>query len=453
MTTSSKHRYIYWTLGVIIAVLAVISIYYCTQTRKLKTQVENNYNRAFHELVNYVDDIDTLLQKTMLVSSAEQMSTLSSELFRQSSAAKACLGQLPVSQVQLENTEKFLSQVGDYTYVLSQEVISDKEMSDEEYNTLANLSTYAGSLNESLTAMQQDVYDGNISFGTISQKSGEYLDNAVEAAGGDVLSDFETVEKEFQEYPALIYDGPFSEHIERMKPTMTDGLETKSSDEVLKNAKAFLGERGDNLGFTGESQNIPLEAYSYSANYEDREIYISLTKKGGYPIYFLDTRTVGEEKLSFTDAIKKASEFLNSKGFTSMTESYYEKSDGIATVNFAYKQGDTVCYSDLIKVKVALDNGEILGMEAHGYMMNHKHRSLDSPRLSSDEAKSRVNKHLKVDATTVALIPKDSKREVLCYEFKGNHSGRNFLVYINAQTGMEEQILMLIESEEGILTV
>lgn len=453
MTTSSKHRYIYWTLGVIIAVLAVISIYYCTQTRRLKTQVENNYNRAFHELVNYVDDIDTLLQKTMLVSSAEQMSTLSSELFRQSSAAKACLGQLPVSQVQLENTEKFLSQVGDYTYVLSQEVISDKEMSDEEYNTLANLSTYAGSLNESLTAMQQDVYDGNISFGTISQKSGEYLDNAVEAAGGDVLSDFETVEKEFQEYPALIYDGPFSEHIERMKPTMTDGLETKSSDEVLKNAKAFLGERGDNLGFTGESQNIPLEAYSYSANYEDREIYISLTKKGGYPIYFLDTRTVGEEKLSFTDAIKKASEFLNSKGFTSMTESYYEKSDGIATVNFAYKQGDTVCYSDLIKVKVALDNGEILGMEAHGYMMNHKHRSLDSPRLSSDEAKSRVNKHLKVDATTVALIPKDSKREVLCYEFKGNHSERNFLVYINAQTGMEEQILMLIESEEGILTV
>lgn len=453
MTTSSKHRYIYWTLGVIIAVLAVISIYYCTQTRKLKTQVENNYNRAFHELVNYVDDIDTLLQKTMLVSSAEQMSTLSSELFRQSSAAKACLGQLPVSQVQLENTEKFLSQVGDYTYVLSQEVISDKEMSDEEYNTLANLSTYAGSLNESLTAMQQDVYDGNISFGTISQKSGEYLDNAVEAAGGDVLSDFETVEKEFQEYPALIYDGPFSEHIERMKPTMTDGLETKSSDEVLKNAKVFLGERGDNLGFTGESQNIPLESYSYSANYEDREIYISLTKKGGYPIYFLDTRTVGEEKLSFTDAIKKASEFLNSKGFTSMTESYYEKSDGIATVNFAYKQGDTVCYSDLIKVKVALDNGEILGMEAHGYMMNHKHRSLDSPRLSYDEAKSRVNKHLKVDATTVALIPKDSKREVLCYEFKGNHSGRNFLVYINAQTGMEEQILMLIESEEGILTV
>ena len=199
MTTSiSRRRYIYWALGAVIAILAVLLIYYCTQTRKLKNQVENNYNRAFHELVNYVDDIDTLLQKTMLVSSAEQMSTLSSELFRQSSAAKACLGQLPVSQVQLENTEKFLSQVGDYTYMLSQEVISDREMSDEEYNTLSDLSTYAASLNDNLTAMQQDIYDGNISFGTVGKKSGEYLDNAVEAAGGDVLSDFETVERNFR---------------------------------------------------------------------------------------------------------------------------------------------------------------------------------------------------------------------------------------------------------------
>ena len=454
MTTSiSRRRYIYWALGAVIATLAVLLIYYCTQTRKLKNQVENNYNRAFHELVNYVDDIDTLLQKTMLVSSAEQMSTLSSELFRQSSAAKACLGQLPVSQVQLENTEKFLSQVGDYTYMLSQEVISDREMSDEEYNTLSDLSTYAASLNDNLTAMQQDIYDGNISFGTVGKKSGEYLDNAVEAAGGDVLSDFETVEKEFQEYPALIYDGPFSEHLERIKPAMTDGLETKSSDEVLKNAKAFLGERGDNLGFTGESQNIPLEAYSYSANYEDREIYISMTKKGGYPIYFLDTRNVGEEKLSFGEATQKATEFLNSKGFTSMTQSYYEKADGIATINFAYKQGNVVCYSDLIKIKVALDNGEILGMEAHGYMMNHRHRNTEPLKLGTAEAKACVNKHLKVEATSVALIPKDSKREVLCYEFKGNHSGRNFLVYINAQTGKEEKILMLIESDEGILTV
>ena len=92
-------------------------------------------------------------------------------------------------------------------------------------------------------------------------------------------------------------------------------------------------------------------------------------------------------------------------------------------------------------------------MESHGYIMNHQHRNLENIELSEEEAKSHINKHLTVDSSSIALIPKDSKKEVLCYEFKGNHNGRNFLIYINTKTGAEEQILMLIESEEGILTI
>ena len=294
--TTSKHKYIYWLLIVLVAVLVIFSAYYFMQTKELKNKVENNYNRAFHELVNYVDDIDTLLEKSMLVSGAEQMSTMSSELFRQSTAAKACLGQLPVSEVQLENTEKFLSQVGDYTYLLSQEVIGNNQITEEEYNTLSQLSSYASALNTKLLAMQKDIYDGNISFGTVGKKSNLYFDNAVSADSGDILSDFETVEKEFQEYPALIYDGPFSEHIENLKPARLEGLEVMNSDDVLKKARDFLENRGQKLAFSGESKNTALESYSYSSTADGREIYISLTKKGGIPVYFLDTRAVGEEQ-------------------------------------------------------------------------------------------------------------------------------------------------------------
>lgn len=451
--TTSKHKYIYWSLIALISILIITTIFYCMQTKTLKNKVENNYNRAFHELVSYVDDINTLLEKTMLSTGAEQLATMSSELFRQSTAAKACLGQLPISQVQLEKTEKFLSQVGDYTYMLSQEVIADNEITDEEYKTLSELSSYASSLNNRLLAMQQDIYNGDISFGTISEKSNEYFNNVVSAASGDILSDFETVEKEFQEYPSLIYDGPFSDHIENMKPVMTEGKKDLTSEEALKKAKNFLGDRGQLLAFSGESKNTALEGYSYSASYDDREVYITLTKKGGIPIYFLDSRAIGEETLTFKDAISKASEFLQQHGFTSMKESYYDKSGGTATINFAYKQGDVICYSDLIKVKVALDNGEIVGMESHGYIMNHKHRNFPETEISQNDARTKINKHLNIQSTSIALIPKDSKKEVLCYEFKGNHNGKNFLIYINAETGKEEQILMLLESEEGILTI
>lgn len=92
-------------------------------------------------------------------------------------------------------------------------------------------------------------------------------------------------------------------------------------------------------------------------------------------------------------------------------------------------------------------------MEANGYIMNHAVRDIRTPVISKQEARAKVNSRLSIDSARIALIPKDSRREVLCYEFKGSANSRNFLIYINAETGREEDIQLLIESADGILTV
>ncbi len=446
-----KKRYIYWSTTALVIVAAVFGFYQHSRIKQMKIVIENNYNRAFHELVDYVDDIDSLLEKSMLVSGPAKMAAISSEIFRETSAAKACLGQLPISEVVLENTEKFLSQIGDYTYYLSQNVINNKAVSDNDYKNLTSLSKYANKLNTMLLDMQEDVYSGKISFGTIKKEGEKHFEKVADAAGA--LSDFEGVEKEFQEYPSLIYDGPFSEHIERIEPIMTGGKEQVAPDTALDIAKKFLGDRGNALAYNGESENNRLPAYYYSVENDEREINIAITKSGGFPLYFTDTRIVYEEKLTVDDAIKKAREFLNQKGYSSLTESYYEKENGTLTVNFAYTQSNITCYSDLLKVKVGLDTGEILGFEAHGYIMNHRYRDFPEIKLTEAEAKAKINSHLNVTSAGLALIPKDSMQEKLCYEFKGTHNGKNFIIYINAENGLEEDIIMLIESENGILAI
>lgn len=446
-----KKRYIYWASSAIIVSLTVWGLYEMNRIKVMETKIENNYNRAFHELVDYVDDIDTLLQKSMLVSSPEQMASISGELFRQTSAAKACLGQLPISEVQLENTEKFLSQVGDYSFMLSQDVISGGVIEEIDYNNLNSLGKYASILNERLLAMQNDVYDGNITFGTIEKEGRNYFENTAFASG--MLTNFEGVEKEFQEYPALIYDGPFSEHIEKIQPVMLENKREITAEEALKKAKDFLGDKGVNLSYSGESQNNRLPAYSFSSTVDGHEISIAITKKGGYPVYFIESDYSLEEKIDIPTAVNYAREFLQSRGYTSLKESYYEKDGGVLTINFAYEQSGIICYSDLLKVKVALDDGDILGFEAHGYIMNHKYRDFPEITISADEARSKINNHLKINSESLALIPKDGQTEKLCYEFKGSHNGKNFIIYINARTGAEEKILMLIESENGILTM
>lgn len=445
------HIIAYTILAILILALAWWAIAQYTRTKRMNATLQNQYNRAFFELVDYVDDIDTSLYKSMLTNSPAQMATVSSDIFRKSAAAKACLGQLPISDIEMDNTAKFLSQVGDYTYVLSQNMIKNKQITEEDYKNLESLKNYSQSLNKSLLEMQNGVYSGDISFASDSAR--KRFTQTVEAAEGDMLSNMENLEKEFESYPSLIYDGPFSEHIETARPVMLENAQEITQDEALKKAQAFLGDRASNLSFESDTQNTNIDAYTFTGDKDGRQISISITKKGGYVVYFLDNRMVESDNLNFETAIASAADFLQSKGFQSMKNSYYDKSNGIATINFAYVENGVTCYSDLIKVRVALDNGEILGMEAHGYIMNHKTRNCAPAQMSKEQARQKINPRLSIESETMAIVPKDSLREVLCYEFQGKSNDRNFIIYINADTGEEEKILMLIESEDGILSM
>jgi len=59
---------------------------------------------------------------------------------------------------------------------------------------------------------------------------------------------------------------------------------------------------------------------------------------------------------------------------------------------------------------------------------------------------------LEITSENLAIIPTEWKTEILCYEFKGKIDDTDFLVYINAETGREENILVIIDTPNGILT-
>lgn len=126
--------------------------------------------------------------------------------------------------------------------------------------------------------------------------------------------------------------------------------------------------------------------------------------------------------------------------------------NGAVTVNYAYMQDDIVVYADLIKLKIALDNGEILGIETSGYLNNHTEREEQIPVITIEEAQANLNKNLEITSSGKAIIPTEWKTEVFCYEFKGRIYDTDFLVYVNAKTGKEENILVIIETPNGILT-
>ena len=189
-------------------------------------------------------------------------------------------------------------------------------------------------------------------------------------------------------------------------------------------------------------------------NNEDLNINISVSKKGGHIVYMNTNREVNTEIISQEEANQKGKDFLTSKGFPNMKETYFLKQEGIVTINYAYMQDNVIMYPDLIKVKVALDNGEILGIETTGYLNNHiENRNISNIKITEEEAKKDLNTDLEIISSGLAVIPTEWKSEILCYEFKGKVDDREFLVYINAENGREEDILIITNAIPGASAV
>lgn len=443
--------YIIIAIVVFIVVIGGLIYVVVNNNKEAKTASQNTYNMAFYEVVDYVQNVETYLAKSLISSTPEHGAETLTNVWREANLAQAYLSQLPIESQELANTEKFLNQVSDYSYSLSRKNIYNESLSDEDLKNLKDLHNYSVELENTLNQLSDDINSGRIKWDELTNKGTIAFAQQVSTSSMD---GFSNLEENFHQYSGLIYDGAFSEHLTNGEKK---GLTGDDIDEETAKQKAidFIGKDNvqnvENLGFS-ENATIPEYNFSVKTNSEE-SISISISKKGGHIVYMNSNREVNAESISQEEANSKGKEFLNNHGIMDMKETYYLKQDGIVTINYAYVQNDVVVYSDLIKVKVALDNGEVLGIETTGYLNNHIKRDTSKIKISKESAKKTLNKDLQISSEGLAIIPTEFKTEILCYEFKGKVDNKEFLVYINAENGREEDILIITNTPNGTLTM
>ena len=59
---------------------------------------------------------------------------------------------------------------------------------------------------------------------------------------------------------------------------------------------------------------------------------------------------------------------------------------------------------------------------------------------------------MQIEREKLAIIPTKWQTEILCCKFKGKEDNTDFLVYINASIGKEEDILVIVNTPNGTLT-
>lgn len=415
---------------------------------RYRTTVEYRYQLALNNLSDYMSNIKTTLEKGLYANTSSQQQPIFAKLMTMSEGAKASLSQLPISGEQSVAIQKYLAQVGDYAAFALSKTAKSEKLSDEEKDNLKVFYGYACELDLSIGDMAAVYSDGKSNIGTPITLKGnlENIGNEVEELTLD--SGFREMSEGFTDYPTMIYDGPFSDHIEQQSPKLLQDKTVVTQKQALVIAADFANCEQNELTFDGVSEgNLP--TYNFSGS----NMYISVTKRGGYVNLYENYSKVDTSELTYNNALKKAQEFLISQRMETFSESYYSINDNICTINFAYTSDNIVYYSDLIKVDVNMKTGDIVGYCATGYIMNHTKRNLTEPLLTEDDARQSLSSMLTVEKCKKALIPTAGKNEVLTYEFTCSSGNDTVLVYINADTGLEEQIYIVLQQDNGVLVV
>lgn len=429
-------RMVSYSLALIVALgVGFLTAHY--ERSDLKRQVEYSYELALEDLTSSLETIDMSLKKGVYCNSATQWNEISAMLSKASGTAKSALASLPFSGGELTTINKFLSQVGDYTTSLSRSAMAGNRISVQDTENLKLLSGTASTLYSAVS----DIKNG----------SAEFAEQTIVSAE-DEMNRFSTslldTEEAITDYPTLVYDGPFSDHLLNEEPKLLSGQTEITREGARQVAALYMGESTVKIHDDGEEESA-MPSYCFVTESGT----ISITKAGGFCSYFRKSRNLGDPVKTYDEAIKIASDYLIRLDLGNFKDSYYISDGGLCVINFAYVQDGVICYPDLIKVGVALDTGEIMLFEARGYIMNHTSRTIPEIAKPEDEARAVLNPMLTVKSSDIAIIPTDGGGEKLCYEFYcDGGSDDHVMVYVNAETLEEEDILILLMVDGGVLT-
>ncbi len=404
-----------------------------------RSQIDGVYKKSFYSTVDYVDELDLNLDKFLVTEDSGSAQGYLTEVSILSELAEDNFQQLPLPDENKFYTAKLINQVGDYAKYLNKKIIDGSPVSNEDFSAVRQLSRGVKELKRSLADMSENL-TSDFSFENMKESN-------------FVLKGFEDLQKASVEYPALIYDGPFSDGRNKADLKGLDGDEV-SVEQAKKAVEKIFENRGiKDLKSVGEVEGRT-KAYCFTATLPIGELYAQVSKVGGKVLMFTVSSNTSTNDMMRSDKSKDSEDissgetFLKSLGLDDMKAVWTAKSNGVSVINFAYQQDGVIVYSDLIKIKI--ENAIVTGMESFDYYLNHTKRDIPTPIITEDEALAKVSKNLSVKNSRLALIPLGEKEE-LTYEFMAEGDNATYYVYISAINGRQVQNFKVVEGTEGTL--
>ena len=415
------------------------------RAQQAEAALEEIYQSALMETTEQMQALSLALEKVLVSGDAAQCTRLLSQISQLSDDVRRNLTFLPLSHEAMAPTLVFANQLAEYAGTLLPVLVEQGTLPSSDTAQLESLLTDCTQLGTQLALAQQSLQEQQLALYT-----GERVFSAVSASQSRPLEALGDQDHGMQ-YPTLIYDGAFSDARHLGEPKgLPEG--TVTQDEAIAIARAFVGEDRVISAQSAPATSGALPAWGVTVMTEGLQLNLEVTTQGGKVLWMMPESAGFAQTLDEARCRELASAFLKEKGFGDMACTHVQRYEsGVMVLNFAAQQEGVLLYPDLIKVQVRMDTGDVVGMEANNYWMNHVPRTLSAPALTVQEAAAYLAPGLEAETSRLCLIPyRDS--EQLCYEFTVHKGDGTYLIYLDANTGKEVELLKRIDTEQGVLT-
>ena len=423
----------------VILTCVLIAYYQMYNSSKQNANVlEGVYASSYYSMVDNVNNLSVDISKySTLTTNQAKLNTLQ-DMMLDCNYILAGLSILPINEEQVVSATKFFNQVNGLCEAYSQKLNKGDLLSLEEELVFDKVGMVVGKIKANFNEQNYGMYTNGFNF-----VDAGFFDNTgmneLSTGMGDLTS-------KSIDYPAMIFDGPFSTALEtkEVKGLKGEEVSKEQAKEYLLNV--VYKNREVKIEYEKETHG-DIDTYDFNVDIKNKSYNVQVSKTGCLVITISSYAESGDAIIGKEQAIQIAENFANNIGFESMQSVWTEINKNVAYINLAPVQNNVIMYPDLVKVKVDLTSQEIIGFEAVNYAFNHVNRNLEFT-LNEAEAESKLGFDYEIISTSKAIIKLDSGKEIAAFEFYVERIDGEFFYYINAENGEISKIMKLVNIDD-----
>lgn len=446
MRNSSEKRNTKVIFGVILGLLFSIIIglsayagYLSDGFNKKKTDLENAYQSAYYSLMINVNNVENDLAKSKVIYSASLLEETLEKVVINCELATNNLALLTNNNYNTNHLIKFFNQIGDYSNYTLRKVEKTNTLPAKNMEVLAEMAGITKQIGVILGSLRESIEQGYMISDAMNGK-GDLLGGIMDELSVDNI-----------EYPVLIYDGPFSDGVKDREAKGIHGEELSKEQAVAMLPKYLNGYNIKQVNYSAENNNR-IASYLFEVEIDNGRIAtVQLAKKGGMLLMMDIDSVINEPKLTVDDCLVIAKQYCQKIGLDNMETVWVNNNNSTVYVNLCYKDNDIIMYPDMIKLKISLESGQIIGYEGLNYAFNHTSREKVDGGISENKVLSEAKVALDNIQIRRVVIPINVSEELHCYELVGELDGEKYFIYVDIISGNEVKVMRMIDSNQGEL--